>query len=81
MKPYSEIIKQQKKALNELIEYAGTKTRLAHYMDVSPQVVQGWVNRGRISATMAIEAEKITNGAITKEYLRPDVLGWFKDAI
>lgn len=80
MQSYTEIMNQQEKALNSLIEWAGTQTRLAHNLGVSPQVVSAWVKRGRISACMAIEVEKLTKGRFTKRDLRPDVIKWIDEA-
>lgn len=76
MKPYQQIRAEQAQYLAKLISYAGSQSRLARGLNVSPQVVQNWVKRGRISATCAIEAEALTGGAITKEDLRPDVESW-----
>lgn len=76
MKSMEQIKCQQRAALIELVEYAGSQSRLARALGVLPQTVYGWVVRGRISAFMAIEAEKETNGFITKEQLRPDVETW-----
>ena len=80
MKSNTEIMKQQKDELNRLIEWSGTQTRLAHNLGVSPQVVSAWVSRGRISASMAREVEKITKGQFTKRDLRPDVIKWIDEA-
>ena len=76
MKPYTQIRNEQSVHLMRLIEFAGSKARLARALGVTPQVVAGWVKRGRISATMAIVAERECNGVITKEQLRPDVHIW-----
>ena len=66
----------QAKNLIKLIDYFGSQSRAAAYLDVSPQVVQGWILRGRISAKMAAKAELVTGHYLTKEQLRPDVLVW-----
>lgn len=71
-----KIQKQQKEQLQLLIEWYGNQAALAHFMGVSPQVVHNWVKRGRISAKCAIKAEYKTDGRLTKEQLRPDVLQW-----
>lgn len=76
MKPYKQIKMEQSQNLMRLVEYAGSQSRLARGLSVSPQVVQNWIKRGRISATCAIEAEALTSGFITKEDLRPDVESW-----
>ncbi len=81
MKSYEQIKKETNDALTELVMFAGSKSRLARALNVSPQVVQGWQNRGRISATMAIQAEIVTAGAFTKEYLRPDVQQWIGETV
>ena len=79
MKSFEQIKQEQASELMRLIEFAGSQARLARALDVSPQVVQNWVKRGRISATCAIDAEQQTNGFITKEELRPDVENWLTE--
>lgn len=79
MKSMAELKEDQEKELNSLIEWAGNQTRLAHCLNKSPQVVSNWVARGRISASMAIEVEKVTNGVFTKRQLRPDVTKWIDE--
>ena len=78
MKTLAQQIKeQQAKNLMKLIEYFGSQSTLAARLDVTPQAVQGWILRGRISAKMAIQAQKVvTDDYITKEELRPDVKNW-----
>lgn len=71
-----QIEAQQKQALDELITWAGGESNLAILLDTSPQVVHGWSKRGRISATMAAEAEKQSRGKFTKKQLRPEVIDW-----
>jgi len=79
MKPYEIIQQEQADNLMRLIKYAGSRSRLANALNVHRQCVYDWVKRGRISATCAREAEKITNGFITKEDLRPDVDKWIEE--
>ena len=67
---------QQAQSLKELIEWAGSQAVLSGALGVSQQVVGNWVARGRISAVMAAKAEQVTEGAFTKEYMRPDVQVW-----
>lgn len=76
MKSYEEIKSEQAANLLRLVEFAGSQSRLARELDVSPQVVQNWIKRGRISATCAIDVERVTKGRFTKEELRPDVQTW-----
>lgn len=77
MKSDAQIKKQQALSLIKLISFAGSQAKLARGLGVSRQVVRGWVSRGRISATMAIKAERETNGYVKREELRPDVGNWF----
>jgi len=72
----ANIEKQQKYELERLLTWAGNKARLADALNISRQTVYYWIKRGRISATCAIEVEKITKGLFTKEELRPDVINW-----
>lgn len=77
MKSIAEQIKEmEKRKLTELVEYVGGQASLARFLGVSRQSVNEWVSRGRISATAAIEVEKLTNGLFKKEDLRPAVTQW-----
>ncbi len=77
MKSIAEQIKEmEQRKLNELVEYVGGQASLARFLGVSRQSVNEWVSRGRISATAAIEVEKLTNGLFKKEDLRPAVTQW-----
>lgn len=77
MKSIAEQIKEmEQKKLTELVEYVGGQASLARFLGVSRQSVNEWVSRGRISATAAIEVEKLTNGLFKKEDLRPAVTQW-----
>lgn len=79
MKTLAQQIKaEQAKNLIKLIDYFGSQARCASHLDVSPQVVQGWILRGRISAKMATHAQKVTGSYLTREQLRPDVRIWEK---
>lgn len=79
MKSIQEINKQQKEELERLIEYAGSKARLAQALGVSRQIVYYWLKRGRISASCAKDVEFITDGAFKAVELRPDVVSWIGD--
>ena len=79
MKSFEQIKKEQASALDRLIQFCGSQARLARALDVSPQVVQNWVKRGRISATAAIDIERESNGAFTRQELRPDVESWIDE--
>lgn len=77
MKSIAEQIKEMEQGkLTELVEYVGGQASLARFLGVSRQSVNEWVSRGRISATAAIEVEKLTNGLFKKENLRPAVTQW-----
>jgi len=65
--------------LENLLAWAGSPGYLADLLGVSSQTVTGWRARGRISATCAVDIEKLTEGLFTKRQLRPDVLEWFCD--
>lgn len=73
-----EIKKKQFEELNRVIEFFGTATRLAEAIGVTKSAVSQWVIRGKISATMAREVERVTNGEFKKEELRPDIAKWLK---
>lgn len=77
MKSIAEQIKEiEQRKLNDLVEHIGGQASLARFLGVSRQSVNEWVSRGRISATAAIEVEKLTNGLFKKEDLRPAVTQW-----
>ncbi|UVX30641.1 transcriptional repressor [Klebsiella phage VLCpiS13b] len=77
MKSIAEQIKEmEQRKLTDLVEYMGGQASLARFLGVSRQSVNEWVSRGRISATAAIEVEKLTNGLFKKEDLRPAVTQW-----
>lgn len=77
MKSIAEQIKEmEQRKLTELVEHVGGQASLARFLGVSRQSVNEWVSRGRISATAAIEVEKLTNGLFKKEDLRPAVTQW-----
>ncbi len=77
MKSIAEQIKDMESAqLDLLIEHVGGQSELARFLGVSRQSVSEWKKRGRISATAAIEAERLTDGAFKKEDLRPAVTQW-----
>lgn len=77
MKSIAEQIKEmEQRKLTDLVEYMGGQASLARFLGVSRQSVNEWVSRGRISATAAIEVDKLTNGLFKKEDLRPAVTQW-----
>ena len=50
-----------------------TQTALAVAMHLKPQVVNNWLKRGRVPADHCPAIERVTDGKITCEELRPDV--------
>ncbi len=76
MKTQEQIEEQQRSQLNKLLVWIGTRSRLAAELGVSRQVVYGWVDRGRISATAATQVHIKTDGLFRREDLRPDVKEW-----
>jgi DNA-binding transcriptional regulator YdaS (Cro superfamily) len=45
-----------------LAEYDFNRSELARLLEVSPQAVKVWYDKGTIPANQAIKIEKITNG-------------------
>lgn len=74
-----DVIKhKQKTALGALWKYYKyNKADMARALDVTPQAVNDWFRRGRISAVKAIMVDEVTDGKLTKEFMRPDVEEWF----
>ena len=59
-------------ALQSAIDTAGSQTKLASSLGISPQAVQQWVNGFRlVPANRAIEIEILTG--VKRELLRPDI--------
>lgn len=61
--------------LGKAIKRAGGLTELAEKLGVTPQVVSNWRSRGRVPAERCIEIETATDGAVTRQELRPDIFG------
>jgi len=76
VKSDQEIKQQQADQLDLLIDWVGSKSRLASELGVTRQTVYQWVSRGRISATCAAKVDELTNGLFKKQNLRPDVIEW-----
>ncbi len=69
-----------RETLDRLIEYVGSQARLARMLgeqgfEVSPQAVQMWCQRGRVSkkAALAITRHPELWGEFTLSQLRPEV--------
>jgi DNA-binding transcriptional regulator YdaS (Cro superfamily) len=76
MKSKAEIKQQQSDELNRLLEWIGTKVKLANECYVSAQSVNGWFKRGRISRNAATIVHRKSDGLFKREDLRPDVITW-----
>lgn len=71
-----QIKEQEKEQLDKLVSYAGSVSMLGRFIDEMPQTINGWLSRGRISATAALKVEKLTNGKFKASEMRPDVKQW-----
>jgi DNA-binding transcriptional regulator YdaS (Cro superfamily) len=60
-------------AINSAISILGSPAGLASSLGVTPQVVNNWVARGRVPAERCPDIERVTDGVVTCEALRPDV--------
>lgn len=74
-----QVAEMEKQTLNELISYLGGPARLAEFLGVTRQIVYYWQKRGRISASAAIDVERLTDGKFKKSALRPAVTQWRSD--
>jgi DNA-binding transcriptional regulator YdaS (Cro superfamily) len=72
-----QIEQQEKEQLEAAVAWAGSASVLASLLDVTPQVVHGWIKRGRISAKSAADLENKTSGKFKKSEMRPDVKDWY----
>ncbi|WP_226649298.1 transcriptional regulator [Microbulbifer variabilis] len=59
-------------AINDAIKFFGSARGLAGQIGVTSMAVSHWKNRG-IPVTRALQIDVLTNGAVSKERLRPDI--------
>ncbi len=59
--------------LELVFEVLGSQKALADALEISPQAITKWVNRGRVPAERVIDIERATGGAVTRHVLRPDI--------
>jgi DNA-binding transcriptional regulator YdaS (Cro superfamily) len=59
-------------ALQKAIELLGSQVALAKALGVTPMAVSQWKDRG-IPAERCPDIERVTNGAVRREDLRPDL--------
>lgn len=55
--------------------FGGSQSDLARKLGVSPQFVQKMVNKKPVPPKRAIQIEKLSNGALTRAEIRPDIFG------
>jgi len=58
--------------MKKFIEYFGNKADIARAFDVTPQAVNAWFVRG-VPVKRAIQIERMTQGKVKREDLRPDI--------
>jgi DNA-binding transcriptional regulator YdaS (Cro superfamily) len=64
------------KTILDLINFYGSKKKLADVLHVSPPAVSQWVSNGGLPPARAIEIERITHGQfIAVEVVAPDERG------
>lgn len=51
----------------------GSQSALARKLGIKPQAVQRWCSTGVVPAKRVIDIERITEGAVTRYELRPDL--------
>jgi DNA-binding transcriptional regulator YdaS (Cro superfamily) len=60
-------------ALQRAIDHAGGQTNLARLLDIRQSLVSMWKTRGRVPAEYCPRIERVTDGCVRCEELRPDV--------
>ena len=65
----------QKKALGELVEYAGGRSHLAKMLDIPLSTINSWIDRGMISVRGSNRASDnpTLSADFPKSRLRPDL--------
>lgn len=59
--------------IEKAIYIAGSQTKLAKLLGITPQAVQKWAGGKQVPVTRSIEIERVLNGKITRCELRPDI--------
>jgi DNA-binding transcriptional regulator YdaS (Cro superfamily) len=63
-------------AIAKAVEVMGNQSKLADALGVTPGFVSQWLNGVRpVPAVRCKDIEKVTNGKVKREELRPDVFG------
>lgn len=61
--------------VQKAVDILGGQTALANACGVKQQYVWKWLRMERIPAERAIQIERATGGAVTRQELRPDLFG------
>ena len=71
----SQLSSLEKERLAQLIEFAGGAAHLGAMLDLSPQTVQGWTTRGRISMAAAklVAVHPAFAEKFPLHYMRPEL--------
>ena len=59
--------------LDLVFQTLGSQKALAEALEISPQAITKWIQRGRVPAERVIEIERATGGAVSRQVLRPDL--------
>lgn len=65
--------------LGRVLAWAGSPSTLAELLGVTPQAVNSWMARGKISATAAVKVEEVSRGLFKARDLRPSVAQWWHE--
>lgn len=63
-----------KTPLEEAIAIYGTQKAFADILDCDPMAVYRWKENG-VPANRCVQIERVTNGKVTRQDLRPDLFG------
>ena len=61
-------------ALSKAFTLFGSQAKLARALNIAPMAVSKWKTNG-VPPERALEIERLTSGAITRQDLRPDLFG------
>jgi len=66
---------ETKDPLTRAIEFFGSQQAMADALTIKSPSISGWRQSGRVPAERCAAIEQLTNGAVTRHDLRPDVFG------
>lgn len=61
--------------LKPVIDFFGSQVAVARKINATPQMINHWIRRESVPAKWAVKIEQVTNGAITRAEIRPDIFG------